>query len=91
LPRSCANACHEVVSISGYQAGDRARAGQNLPRAIGKDGRSQELSGRFRSEFLTNLSQPMPLHEKLSKLTRNLWRRVVLRQACCGHDGEPGC
>jgi len=43
------------------------------------------------SDFLTNLDQSMPLHEKLSKLTRNLWLRVVLRQTCCGHDGEPGC
>lgn len=43
------------------------------------------------SDFLTNLDQPMPLHEKLGKLTRNLWRRVVLRQPCCGHPGEPGC
>jgi hypothetical protein len=42
-------------------------------------------------DFLTNLDQPMPLPEKLGKLTRNLWRRVVLRQNCCGHDGEPGC
>jgi hypothetical protein len=41
--------------------------------------------------FLTNLDQPMPLPEKLGKLTRNLWRRAVLRQACCGHHGEPGC
>jgi len=32
----------------------------------------------------------MPLPEKLFKLTRNLWRRVILQQACCGHDGEPG-
>jgi hypothetical protein len=23
--------------------------------------------------------------------SRNLWLRVALRQACCGHDGEPGC
>ena len=43
------------------------------------------------NDFLTNLDQPMPLPEKLTKLTRNLWRRVVLRQTCCGHDGEPGC
>ena len=43
------------------------------------------------SEFLTNLDQPMPWPEKLGKLTRNLWRGVVLRQACCGHPGEPGC
>ena len=34
------------------------------------------------SDFLTNLEQPMPLGEKLTKLTRNLWRRVVLRQNC---------
>jgi hypothetical protein len=43
------------------------------------------------SNFLTNLDQPMPLGKKLSKLVRNLWRRVVLRQTCCGHAGEPGC
>jgi hypothetical protein len=43
------------------------------------------------SDFLTNMNQPMPLTEKLSKLSRNLWRRVVLRQNCCGHEGEPGC
>ena len=42
-------------------------------------------------DFLTNLDQPMPLPEKLHKLTRNLWRRVVLRQNCCGNHGEPGC
>jgi hypothetical protein len=42
-------------------------------------------------DFLTNLDQPMPFAEKLSKLTRNLWWRVILRQDCCGHDGEPGC
>ena len=43
------------------------------------------------SDFLTNLEQPMPLGKKLTKLTRNLWRRVVLRQNCCGSHGEPGC
>ena len=43
------------------------------------------------SDLLTNLDQPMPLPEKLTKLTRNLWRRVALRQACCGNHGEPGC
>lgn len=43
------------------------------------------------SEFLTNIDQPMPRREKLSKLSHNLWRRLVLRQACCGHPGEPGC
>ena len=42
-------------------------------------------------DFLTNLSQPMPLPEKLGKLARNLWIRIALRRNCCGHDGEPGC
>jgi hypothetical protein len=41
--------------------------------------------------FLTNLDQPMPLGVKLLKLVRNLWRRIALRQTCCGHPGEPGC
>jgi hypothetical protein len=41
--------------------------------------------------FFTNLNQSMPLPEKTWKLTRNLWRRVLLRQTCCGHPGEPGC
>lgn len=42
-------------------------------------------------DFLTNLEQPMPLPEKATELARNLFRRVVLRQSCCGHHGEPGC
>lgn len=33
----------------------------------------------------------MPLGVKLLKLVRNLWRRVILLQPCCGHPGEPGC
>ncbi|HUZ01287.1 MAG TPA: hypothetical protein VMU89_13135 [Thermomicrobiaceae bacterium] len=48
-------------------------------------------SGPGLRSFLINLDQPMPLPEKLGKLFRNLGRRVVLRQNCCGHDGEPGC
>ena len=43
------------------------------------------------SDFLTNLDQPMPLPEKMYKLTRNLWRRVALGQTCCGNHCEPGC
>ncbi len=43
------------------------------------------------SDFITNMNQPMPWPTKLAKLSRNLWRRVVLKQNCCGHDGEPGC
>lgn len=33
----------------------------------------------------------MPLGEKLYKLVRNLWRRVILVNDCCGNHGEPGC
>lgn len=43
------------------------------------------------SDFFTNMNQPMPFSEKISKLIYNLWQRVVLRQNCCGHPGEPGC
>jgi hypothetical protein len=49
------------------------------------------MAKRSFSNFLTNLDQPMPLPEKFFKVTRNLWRRVILRQNFCGHDGEPGC
>jgi hypothetical protein len=41
--------------------------------------------------IFTNLNQPMPLGEKMHKLVRNMWRRVILRQTCCGNHGEPGC
>ncbi len=43
------------------------------------------------SDFLTNIKQPMFLGEKITKISRNLWRRVVLRQNCCSHEGEAGC
>lgn len=41
--------------------------------------------------YFTNLSVPMPLGQKAVTLTRNMWARLVRRQACCGHPGEPGC
>ena len=41
--------------------------------------------------FLTNMDAPIPLPRKLFLLARNLSIRVVKRQSCCGHDGEPGC
>jgi hypothetical protein len=42
-------------------------------------------------DFVTNWNQPYPLRTKLKMLVRNMGRRIVLRQNCCGHDGEPGC
>ena len=52
---------------------------------------TKEITPLWESHWLTNMEQPMPLGAKLSKLTRNLWRRVALGQTCCGHPGEPGC
>lgn len=53
---------------------------------------SQEPSGRkMLAGLFTNMKQDIPLHEKWNWLRRNLWRRVVLRQSCCGNHGKPGC
>ena len=49
---------------------------------------------RFRPSlkaYLTNLSQPMPFWKKVGLVFRNASIRIVKRQNCCGHDGEPGC
>ena len=32
-----------------------------------------------------------PVTTKLRLAARNLWLRLVRRQTCCGHHGEPGC
>ena len=32
-----------------------------------------------------------PVPTKLRLTARNLWRRIVLRQNCCGNHGQPGC
>jgi hypothetical protein len=46
--------------------------------------------GTFR-EYFTNLNAPYPLPTKLRMLATNMALRLVKRQLCCGHDGEPGC
>ncbi len=43
------------------------------------------------SEVVENLRQPGPWAWKLKSIARNYWIRIVKRQSCCGHDGEPGC
>ncbi len=43
------------------------------------------------SDYFTNLKQPMPLRKKMTRLTVNISRRVILRKTCCGNHGEPGC
>ncbi len=32
-----------------------------------------------------------PIPTKLRLTARNLWLRVIRRQTCCGHHGQPGC
>lgn len=41
--------------------------------------------------FLTNLQGPEPWAVKLRLLLRNNWLKLIRRQNCCGHPGEPGC
>jgi hypothetical protein len=33
----------------------------------------------------------LPLPQRLAALGSNYWRRIRLRQTCCGHYGDPGC
>lgn len=43
-------------------------------------------------DYLRNVRESeLPLSRRLALIVRNYGRRIVLRQACCGHDGEPGC
>ncbi|MDO8689365.1 MAG: hypothetical protein Q7R39_05035 [Dehalococcoidia bacterium] len=41
--------------------------------------------------YLTNMSVPMPFRRKLYLVLRNASLRILRRQGCCGHLGEPGC
>ena len=47
---------------------------------------------RWIADSLKNLLRgEWPLTRRLAVAARNYARRVQLRQACCGHPGEPGC
>jgi len=41
--------------------------------------------------FFTNMSVHLPIHKKLYLVFRNNAIKIIKRQACCGHPGEPGC
>ncbi len=47
--------------------------------------------GRHQNPALANLRKPMPLDQKLRMIRRNIGVRIMKRQSCCGHPGEPGC
>jgi hypothetical protein len=85
---SCAGVVWVMRQCPLPQRGVPHREGTTCDRSRGETSMARRPSPR---DFLTNLTQPMPLPAKLVKLTRNLWRRVALRQNCCGHPGEPGC
>ena len=42
-------------------------------------------------DVLNNLRQPMPVSRKILSLFKNNMLKVVRRQTCCGHPGQPGC
>lgn len=42
-------------------------------------------------QYITNLKAPPPFPQKFFVIVHNFSRRFILRQACCGHAGEPGC
>ncbi|HEY3126335.1 MAG TPA: hypothetical protein VGK07_04685 [Candidatus Limnocylindria bacterium] len=47
--------------------------------------------GNFVQAIRNFSDSEIPLPRRIVVASRNVWLRVVLRQACCGHDGEPGC
>ncbi len=43
-------------------------------------------------DWITNWSSsPLPTAQRSLVAARNLALRVVRRDTCCGHAGEPGC
>ncbi len=53
---------------------------------MARQGRSNSLRN-----YLTNLQAPLPWTTKVRLVIRNAGVRIVRRQDCCGHPGEPGC
>jgi len=47
--------------------------------------------GNFVQAIRNFSDSEIALPRRIVVASRNVWLRVVLRQACCGHDGEPGC
>ncbi|MBU6423742.1 MAG: hypothetical protein KGJ98_12625 [Chloroflexota bacterium] len=49
-------------------------------------------SRREHAHFATNWSRsPLPVPQRTLVAARNLALRVIRRDTCCGHEGEPGC
>jgi uncharacterized membrane protein YeiB len=43
------------------------------------------------SAVWANLRQPGPLEWKVRRVLANTRTKILRRQTCCGHPGEPGC
>lgn len=41
--------------------------------------------------FFTNLKSSIPWYEKIYKLFRNNFKKIITLKNCCGNLGEPGC
>lgn len=41
--------------------------------------------------FIHNWRKPIPFATKCKMLIRNEMIKLVRRETCCGHHGEPGC
>ena len=52
---------------------------------------SEPERGPCLRDLITNWRVDMPLGRKLRLATRNTAIKLIRRQSCCGHDGEPGC
>ena len=50
-------------------------------------GRQGNIVRAFRNFFDSDI----PFPRRIVVALRNIGVRFVYRQACCGHDGEPGC
>ncbi len=42
-------------------------------------------------DFFANLLTPLPTAEKIRLFIKNNLIKLIKRQSCCGHPGEPGC
>ena len=56
-----------------------------------KNGGKREHSYGTPRKVAVNLFKPMPVEKKIQQFSVNMWRRIALRQLCCGHPGEAGC
>jgi hypothetical protein len=45
----------------------------------------------LRSGFSNWKESRLPVHEKMSLVLKNNWKKLRTGSSCCGNHGEPGC